>query len=147
MINGQELVKGRNDYFNHYIYLDGWSYKNRVIGTPFAVIDRNIKQNVDNVNFRGGYIVNNRIHGFHFGISGVYNSKSHFSLLSSFSKNQGTYADPFDVSRFQFSSSFNLEQPLSGLKNTVGKISIAADFGDLYKNQIGFNISVQKKWF
>jgi len=137
---------GRNNYFNHYIYLDGWSYKNQALGTAFAVIDRNTKENINNSDFKGGYFVNNRIHAFHFGISGIYNSKTNFTLLTSFSKNRGTYALPFDLPRYQFSSSITLEQALPHFKNTVAKISAATDLGGLYKNQIGMYVSLQKTW-
>lgn len=143
---GAGIGNGRNDYFNHYIYLDGWSYKNQALGTPFAVIDRNTKENVDNQDFKGGYFVNNRIHAFHFGISGTYNSKTNFTLLTSFSKNLGTFGIPFDLPRYQFSSSITLEQAFPHFKNTVAKISAAADLGSLYKNQIGMYLSLQKTW-
>lgn len=143
---GAGIGNGRNSYFNHYIYLDGWSYKNQALGTPFAVTDRNTKENVDNSDFKGGYFVNNRIHAFHFGINSIYNSKTNFTLLTSFSKNLGTYAVPFDLPRYQFSSLITLEQALHRLKNTVAKISAAADLGSLYKNQISMYVSLQKTW-
>lgn len=143
---GAGIGNGRNDYFNHYIYLDGWSYKKRVLGTPFAVIDRNVKENVNNSDFKGGYILNNKIQAVHFGLSGIYNARSHFILLNSFSKNQGTYGIPFEVARYQFSSSFTVQQAIPGFKNTIGKISIATDLGSLYRNQVGIFANVQKTW-
>lgn len=140
------IGKGRNDYFNHYIYLDGWSYKKRLLGTPFAVLDRDVKENVGNSSFRGGYIINNRTQAIHIGLSGIVNKQSHFRILTSFSKNLGTYNIPFEKTRYQFSSLVSISKPLTRLKNTAGKLSISSDLGSLYKKQIGIFISVQKKW-
>ena len=63
-----ENTYGWDDYYNHYIYLSGWTNKGRSIGTPFAVLGTNEAR-------KYVHIENNRIKVIHLGISGKVHSK------------------------------------------------------------------------
>lgn len=74
---------GVDSYFSNGIYSNGWTYFNRLIGTPF----------VSNININGQQIFNNRVQAHHFGMSGQMR-KMNYKALYSFSKNYGNYSQP-----------------------------------------------------
>jgi len=132
---------GYNSYFNHYVYIDGWTYKGRQLGTPMAVMNKDIKQK--DLQARDNYIVNNRIYALHLATRGNYNDIS-FLIKGTFSKNEGTYSVPFVKPLYQFSSLIELQKPLMNRIN--GKISLATDIGGLYNNQMGMYFGISKRW-
>lgn len=86
---------GRDDTYNNFLYRDGWTYNDRVIGNPLF-IDRALSSfYFDNLNDYEVAIVNNRIRSFHFGFSGSVNS-TEFKVKGTISKNYGTYSGLYD---------------------------------------------------
>ena len=138
---------GNNDYFNHYIYLDGWAYRSRLLGTPLSVIDRDLATNAKNENFRGGYIANNRVYALHLGILGSIGKSTQFVFKTSVSRNLGTYAAAFNPARYQLSSFLSLSKHLKWLKGTEGSISLAADVGNLRLSTVGCMVGIKKRGF
>jgi len=136
---------GRDNYFNHYIYQSGWTYKNKVIGNPLFSIGRsNSKDQI--------YIINNRIKSHHIGLSGYLKSNLMYKILLTKSKNYGTYDDlqKFNENnkKYQFSNGLNQTSALfefnfiQFIKKINIKISYAIDKGSLLKNSDGFQLSI-----
>jgi len=130
---------GWDDYYNHYIYLSGWTNKGRSIGTPFAVLGSNEAR-------KHSHIENNRIKAIHLGISGKLNSKISFKHLSSYSINYGNYFDQDRLKKLKLNNKYS--KPInqySGMievlfnnftknKNLSFGLLYAQDRGDLYLN-------------
>ena len=72
-----------DNYFNSGIYASGWTYKGRVLGTPFFTYDPDVN-----------YIVNNKFVTHHIGIGGQLSIASQelpFKVMLSYARNEGTY--------------------------------------------------------
>lgn len=127
---------GGDSYFTNYIYQSGWSYFSKTIGTPFI-----LPQLPDNTGFRMSR--NNRIQLHHVGIEGDVSSYA-YRLLGSFSKNYGTFGVPFSPMIHNTSLLLELNKSLPKVANIHVGCKIAADFGELYGNSLGFQLSVRK---
>ena len=139
---------GWDDYYNHYIYLSGWTNKGRSIGTPFAVLGSNEAR-------KHNHIENNRIKAFHIGVLGKLNSKISFKHLSSYSTNYGNFFDEDRLNKLKFDSKYS--PPLnqySGMiellinnfkknKNISLGILYAQDIGNLYSDNSSLEISIR----
>ena len=138
-----DLSYGWDSYYNHYMYLSGWSYKGAIISNPLFTTGRLTNE--------GDYISNNRIKAHHIGLSGEFSKKIKHKLLFTYSKNYGTYWDKivflnnqksykFSSGLEQFSALFELDI-LNIFNNVNLTISYAFDKGDVIKNQEGFQLS------
>lgn len=144
----------RESYYNNGIYLTGWEYQNRIIGTPLF-INRQRAQHYfddikpfdwskpkDSISGKGWNIVNNRITGLHLGaMYGVGNALKAKTLLT-YTKNHGNYLDPhFKTALTQWYTlqEVSWQTPLEPLTLTG---SAAVDWGDL-GNNAGFMLGVQ----
>jgi Capsule assembly protein Wzi len=137
---------GRNSYFNHYIYLDGWRYSGLVLGTPFAVADTYLKENAVNEDFRSDYISNNRIHAVHLGLMGTYRSTYQFVFKTAISQNKGTYGAAFPAPRYQLSSFLSVSKHFSWLQGIDASCDLALDMGSLYPTNLGGRLSLKKSY-
>ncbi|GAB3986923.1 capsule assembly Wzi family protein [Spirosoma daeguense] len=142
--------RGKDDYFNHQQFRDGWSYRQHTIGTPFIPPNLGPQNQYPYGTFTG----NNRVVVFHVGMAGVLPIEG--SLLAgpvtyqtklSFSRNFGTYDIPYRPIRNQFSMFANVSIPLSILGGIHLNGSLAADAGTLYKSGIGTFLSIKKNWY
>lgn len=142
-------LRGKDNYFNHQQYRDGWAYRRHTIGTPF--ISPAYGPNGEYP--YGTLTVNNRVSVFHTGLagslpirwSGLAGPVTYQAKLS-FSRNLGTYDEPYEPVRNQFSGYVGIGIPLAILGGLQVSGSIAADGGTLYQNGIGTFVSLQKNW-
>jgi len=136
---------GRDNYFNHYIYQSGWTYKNKIIGNPlFSVGDSKTKDQM--------YIINNRIKAHHIGVSGYLKSNIRYKILLTKSKNYGTYDDRENFTgnekKYQFYNGLNQTSALfqfdfiQFMKKIDIQISYAIDRGSFLKDSDGFQLSI-----
>lgn len=80
---------GDEDYYNNYFYLQGWSYSESSLGTPFITLKRDAREGLTtDPNDR---FVNNRVTVFHLGTEISLNQWRLKAKLST-SKNKGTFA-------------------------------------------------------
>ena len=141
---------GWDNYFNHYIYQSGWTYKDRMIGNPLFTVGRNPGRYSDGI-----YIINNRIKAHHFGIAGKIRHNANYKILFTYSKNYGIYPDKnfyhsngenykFDDGLEQLSTLFEIK-----LKNLWENISITAayanDQGELLSKTDSFMMIINYK--
>ncbi len=130
------IIYGGNDsYFMNGIYRNGWNYYMRTIGTPF------ITSPVYNNNVI--YTLNNRVQVHHIGIEGNI-SGYNYKFLSSFSKNYGSYSNPFTTMKPNTSLLLDVNRNFPKLWNTNVDCSLGADIGQLYGNSAGILISIKK---
>lgn len=137
-------IFGRDNYFNHQQYYDGWSYKRRIIGTPFIT---NYKDTKRSEPYNGNEIANNnRVLVYHLGLEGYYGEKLHFMSKLSYSLNYGTYGFPYPTVPKQFSGIFQLDGPIGKWEGLEWNAALALDQGQLYSNTFGGKIGIRKTW-
>lgn len=129
---------GGDSYFNNYLYQNGWTHYGRTIGTPFITSPVYNKE-------KEVYILNNRVQVHHFGLEGAYNGYR-YKLLSSFTKNYGSYANYPDEN---LSTSTNmlieLKKHFEKFWNIDAGISVGVDLGTMYNNNVGLMLKISKK--
>lgn len=131
------IYGGSDDYFGNSIYQNGWTYYSRTIGTPF------ISSPIYNSNGTIS-IVNNRVQVFHVGLEGDAMGYR-YKLLSSFSKNYGTYSVPLATQAVENTSMMlEVNKQFPTLWNIQVGCSVGADFGKLYGNSVGCLFSIRK---
>lgn len=138
-VDGDPQRRGRDDYFNHGQYRDGWAYKGRTLGTPFIAPATDLDPELPQYAFTN----NNRVRVYHAGVSGQVTDGITFSLKASYSQNAGTYQAPFGPVAEQRSAIALLGVRLSP-KGFWLHSSAALDRGDLYLNNTGFSLGLVK---
>lgn len=81
-------ASGDEEYYNNSVYVQGWSYKNLVIGNPFISTREYTRRGLPAD--PNDYFINNRVVAFHFGCEGSV-KKWDFILKTSHSLNYGTF--------------------------------------------------------
>ncbi|GAB2554059.1 capsule assembly Wzi family protein [Spirosoma areae] len=133
--------RGRDNYFNHSQYQDGWSRYGLTMGTPFITPTADSRSDLAQY----GFTNNNRVTVMHIGLSGQAYDFLQFQLKASYSENFGTYIIPFDKPARQFSSSVSFSAPLPILNGVTAIAAVATDIGDLYTNSTGFYVGIRKE--
>lgn len=143
----EPLRRGKDDYFNHQQFRDGWAYRQHTIGTPFIPPALGPKDQYP----YGNFTANNRVYVFHTGLAGslplrgrALTSPIAYQIKLSYSRNLGTYNSPYSPIRTQFSGYASIVTPLAILGGLQLTGSIAIDSGTLYQNSIGTFISLRK---
>ena len=133
-------IYGQEQYFNHYIYSQGWSYQNKIIGTPFITRTDDAKPiwpTSSNSN-------NSRVYVWHVGALGTYQNWNWQTKLS-LSQNWGNYGGELAGKPLQFSGIFMASKPISLLGGCELKTSLSFDIGQLYYNSIGLYVGIKKQ--
>lgn len=132
--------RGRDDYFNHSQFIDGWTYYGRTIGSPFLPPQAEVRESIP---VRNG-IANNRMSVFHVGLSGLVLNKVDVITRLSFSRNIGTYPTPFPEVINQFSGALTASLPLNVLGGVSLNGSVALDVGGLLPTSAGVYVGLRK---
>lgn len=86
---------GADNYFEHTIlYFSGWTYQDRIMGTPFFESDPE--------NYR---MKNNRFTTHHLGVSGnyhIFKNNYPYKLMLTYLFNEGTYVNPYPSGQHKF---------------------------------------------
>jgi len=139
--NTNARLRGQDNYFNNGVYKDGWSYNQTTLGTPFI----NTVSSIPNTT--GLLFNNNRVEAFYLGVLGVINNNINSEIRISNSKNTGIYQSSFLKVKNQFSGLISINYSPLFLEKTVIKLSLAFDSGELYKDNVGFYLSLKKNWY
>lgn len=137
-------IFGRDNYYNHYVYTQGWSYRGRIMGT--ALIPTQDFQKTDIAKDTTAITMNNRLWAVHAGILGQVQDLQ-FQVKGTFSRNLGTYNYPLEPVRPQFSLLLKAEKPISFANGSFLNIRLAADLGALYPTTFGLEIGWRKQGF
>jgi len=139
-------LRGRDNYFNNSLYFDGWTYSERVIGTPMMTPLHQIKSGLINIEdikkIPESFIANNRLQAFNLGFLGTA-SKTNFYFKWSHSKNYGFFSTPLIKTPTQNSFIFSISKKINYF---TYKVAFAGDFGQLFNNNLGLNINILKCW-
>ena len=124
--SGQNLRQ--DNYYNNGIYLSGWTYKDRVLGNPLFLFDR-----------ENNLVVNNVFLAHHMGLKGRVGNRLSYTAFATFSRNYGDSYSPgehFD----QLSGYLNVAYKLPKRDSFTIFASIAADVGELYSEKAGIQL-------
>lgn len=134
------VIYGGNDlYFYNGIYLTGWTYRGRTLGTPL------ITSPVYNENYAGGNfsVLNSRVTAHHFGFEGNINGYD-YKLLTTYTKNYGSYIKRFFEMKPNTSLLLEINKKFQKLGAIEAKFSLGADFGTLFGNSFGGMVTIRK---
>jgi hypothetical protein len=132
------VMRGRDNYYNHGVYRSGYTYKGYVMASPLF----------SPLQFENGIVVNienNRIAMHHIGLEGSLSQHIHWNGRFTYSRNLGTYNDPYQKSKDQFSSIVTFDYSHRKIPVNLS-LSLAADAGELYENRFGAMIKLSKNW-
>jgi hypothetical protein len=134
------VIYGGNDwYFHNGIYLTGWTYRGRTLGTPL------ITSPIYNENYTGGNfsVLNTRVTAHHLGFEGNIIGYD-YKLLTTYTKNYGLYINRFPEMKPNTSLLLEINKKFQKLGGFEGKLSLGADFGTLFGNSIGGMVTIRK---
>jgi hypothetical protein len=156
-IDSKVTNSGDEDYYNNYVYTEGWSYKGLNLGNPLLTTSEYTRAGL--AAFPGDYFINNRIMAFHTGLEGSLNHID-FTVKATYSVNYGTYGTSVEGHNLAYYKG-NITPPV-GLFGQVeqfsgyleaGKTSdkglfigaaVAMDLGGLYYNSVGLQLRLKK---
>jgi len=137
----QNGIFGRDNYFNHYVYTQGWSYRGRALGTPLLSNQSLFRENIPRSD--SAFTTNNRLWAIHLGLVGQMNGIK-IITKGTYSQNFGTYNRSLLPSKGQFSFFLKGEKKLSRHRNDYISVQLAADAGGLYPFTMGVGVSWRK---
>lgn len=140
--NAIPQLRGRDNYFNNSIYLDGWTYKGNIIGTPlFTKLDQlnpKLLNGYDLTIIPNSFIFNNRIVAYNLSLLGKINNFKIASKIS-WSLNKGLYELDIHAKQLSF---------LQHISYSLGKYEINLNFsfdkGFLYYNNLGGYLGIRR---
>lgn len=134
--------QGNDNYFVHGQYREGWSYLGRTIGTPFIMPQSDV-QTAAKGNL---FFPNNRVSMGYLGASGQAGKALDWTLRFSYSRNYGTFSNPYPTPYGQLSALASVLWSMPQLTNTQLTASLALDQGQLLRNTLGGFVGLRKKW-
>lgn len=129
-------VSGRDEYYNHTIYT-GWQHWGMGIGNPLIISP--IYNNNGSIQFYG-----NRLIGHHLGIMGQPFKQLGYRALFSYTRNWGTYCNPFDDVRRGANAMLELTYSPSCIKGFQTSLAVGIDRGSLPGKSTGAMLTIKK---
>lgn len=125
-----EILGGQDSYYHHYIYRNGWTHINHVIGNSFFSTtgqDEDLR------------ISNNRINAYQLGLKGIITEDMSYTLQGAFAKYYPAYSEVSQYNEIEHMYHLYGEAQYSGLYegNLTMKLGLAYDFGSAYSNTFG----------
>lgn len=140
-------LRGRDNYFNNTTYLNGWTYLGKTIGSPLLAPINSIRPEVASKYYSKfypkSYVLNNRVQAYYLAIKGRIMKNIDFMTKVSISKNLGTYQMPISVTQYSSYHQFTFRLKRNYLINSI----FAIDKGELFGNNLGVSLSVQRTFF
>jgi hypothetical protein len=121
------------NYYNNYIYSDGWSYKGYALGNPLLTSKIHMREGLSDEAY--DYFHNNLVSAIHLGVEGEA-GKWDYTIRSTYSLNYGTHFTKFEKGIDQFS--FFLEGKRNFREGNGIGFRTAFDRGHLLYNSTGF---------
>jgi len=133
------IIGGNDNYFNHAIYRSGWSYHDYTIGSPL-ISSPLLTEETEHYN----NMKNNRVSAHHIGLEGFIAPELNYRGLFTYSRNYGTFNEPFDEPIDQLSLMVELTRPLPWYELEAG-ITLAGDIGRMYGDNYGVMLNLRKR--
>ncbi len=150
-----DVPSGDEDYYNNYLYVEGWSYMGLGLGNPFICTRQYTREGL--AADPGDHFINNRVVLFHGGLEGSVMGWD-LVLKASYSRNYGTFgtSEPGhstgDDHTPPIYGIFGEKRQFSGFLETgrsfgrglALQFAIAFDAGDLYYDAFGIRAGLVK---
>ncbi|MCC9166166.1 capsule assembly Wzi family protein [Pontibacter harenae] len=146
---------GDEDYYNNYMYSQGWSYKGVGLGSPFLSTKTSTRQGLPT--HPANYFINNRVLAMHFG---VVSKIKEWNLISkaSYARSYGTYGTStigHSLGSKRYPGEYGIFQEVGQLSTYIEAnrtlanqlnlgILAAVDYGGLLDNSGGIIIKLSK---
>ncbi|WP_234735079.1 capsule assembly Wzi family protein [Tellurirhabdus bombi] len=137
-------TQGRDNYFNHSQYREGWSYFGRTIGTPFIMPVSDLRPETQRIS--GTFFPNNRVQVWYLGLEGVFMQQIKLTAKLSYSRNYGTYNQGYVPPINQVSSLVAAQVRLPRLGGILLTGKLATDRGGLLPSSVGGYACISKIW-
>ncbi|HEV7348555.1 capsule assembly Wzi family protein [Telluribacter sp.] len=136
--------RGRDNYFNHAQYRDGWSYFGRTLGTPFITANPELKQGLPPAG--GAFTSNNRVQAWHMGAAGRFSPAVSFIGKVSYSRNAGTYDVALEPMLTQLSAYLSVGADVGFWPGVQVSGALGWDRGQLLNDALGLHLRIRKTW-
>lgn len=134
--DGRRGQRGREVYYNNFLYRNGWSYEGQVLGSPMALTDQYAPRLVSPDRDSDRPIINNIVVANHLGVAGHVTAGWDYKALLTYSRNHGAVFNP--LSRHdQVTMLVEGEGPLFSERDLSLRVGLAADFGAAFEDRIG----------
>lgn len=159
-IDSKVTNSGDEDYYNNYVYADGWQYQGLNLGNPLLTTNAYIRAGLPQ--FPGDSFINNRVVAFHTGFD-LNICNTNFIIKATYSKNYGNYGTSAIGHNLAYYKGgltppvglFGMVEEFSGFvqarKNLEQGYSLGAtfgvDMGGLYYNTVGLQLSLRKTFY
>lgn len=121
------------NYYNNYIYSNGWSYKGASLGNSLLTSGTMMKQGLSDD--KTDYFLNNRVAAIHLGTEGSI-ANINFTIKATYSENFGTYFTSLTEAHVNQFSAFLEGRRSFGNNMNIG-LRLALDRGNLLYNSSG----------
>lgn len=129
-------ISANDNYYNHYIY-GAWQYLGMGMGNP--LLPGPAYNESHEITFRS-----NRVRAQHLGFSGNPSPEWSYRVLLSFARHWGTYNNPLDELRKQFSSLYEATYTPSWAKGWSASLALGLDRGNYLGNSTGGMLTLKK---
>ena len=129
-------ISAKDNYYNHYLY-GAWQYLGMGMGNPLITGPAYNKDH--SITFRS-----NRVKAHHLGISGQPSSEWGYRMLISFARHWGTYENPLDKQRKQFSSLYEATYTPKWIQGWSTSVALGLDRGNYLGNSTGGMLTIRK---
>ena len=127
--------RGRDNYFNHSVYTSGYTYYQRMIGSPLFV------PTIGADGISKGF-ESSRMWMQHIGMSGTLGNGFYWKSLTTWSSNFGIYSKAYPVPLDEFS--FLAEGSYNGAKLPfIVKAGLAGDYGTRFEHRTGGYLGIE----
>jgi len=141
-------IRGRDDYFNHGQFINGWAYNGSGIGSPFIIPQSRILSSLPSKYIAGTPLLfftnNNRVKAYYLALGFSWNDMLTNITKFSISDNLGSYQVPFSNGIRQVSF-FNTTAYLHPSQKILYKFSIAYDSQGILPKSFGIYFGLQKQ--
>ena len=129
-------ISSNDNYYNHYIY-GGWQYMGMGMGNP--LLPGPLYNESHSISFRS-----NRVRAQHVGLSGNPSDEWSYRMLISFARHWGTYNNPLDKQRKQFSSLYEATYSPNWASGWSASVALGLDRGNYLGNSAGGMLTIKK---
>ena len=128
-------ISACDSYYNHYLY-GAWQHAGMGMGNPLLP---GPAYNDGKITFRS-----NRVRAHHLGLTGQPAEEWNWRVLISFARHWGTYENPLDKQRKQFSSLWEVTYAPERFKGWSASVALGMDRGNYLGNSTGGMITLRK---
>jgi hypothetical protein len=130
-------LRGRDNYFNHAQYRDGWTYKSRILGTPYI---QTVKYAWDDPEYQ---IDQNRVKMVQLAIMGNLPFELTYRLKGAHATYFGTYQFP-EEKKTLTSYLLDVQRPIDHRSSV--RVQMAFDTGKLLPRSAGIQVIYVRSW-